>query len=1115
MLLISAAHCIPCAAPTAPPIFGYLFAVRRIVDYCWSLFKWGFALAIVCALCVGGYLYLRLDEEIRCFAEQTLADHYTGLKVEVGSARYVPGRGVTVFDIDLSQPLRGDASESIQLLHIDELNLVGRFELKQLATGNSGVERIVIRRPHLLAHRGGDNRWAFEQMLPMPKFGKQSPPLSIESASVTISEARRPETSPLTLRGIDLSITREGSSGSSEQMKFSGQMRESFAKAITFGGEINLATGQIALNADVSSLKLNRELLRSLPGLPAELTSQIELEAVASANVKLNSAGRGMPLNWSSTFSIKNGSLNHSKLPSPLSNLDASGQCSTAGLSLRSFKANSGSTTIALACNRTGWSTNAPLAAQGRVTDLVVDGKLERSLPAPLLKLCRRFKPTGTVNATGKVTYDGSRWLPDVILDCRDASAEDSEKFPYRMTNARGRIHYYGQKNVIGNRVELNFNGLAEGRPVSVSAEFQGLPCPMQKHAVPPCPGCPPGMPKPPCPVGWVEAVGPDLRVTDAMLAALPEKHQRIAYALRPKGNFAVRWRMERPHAEVWKPSIDIDVDLKGCSILYDKFPYPVSGIHGSIRARDGVWNIEQLTSQHTSGPRVLTATGSLRPIAGQPVLDLTIAAQAAKLNENLRQAMPPNIQQVWNQLQPEGRVSFTAKINHRVGEPKPDIYLDLKPYEQSVSVHPRFFQYRLNRMGGRYIYSDGQVTFKHARAEHGRTQMMADGSWKPLQEGGWRFEVTGLHVDYLDADRDLRLAAPMEVRRVIDTLQPEGNFSVHNSRLAFTRGANPAEPLRTDWDVKLDCHQTDVNWGVRVKGVSGTIHMTGVNKGEQCSTVGHAQLDTMFWNGMQLTNIRGPLWASKDECRIGLGVADKYPNMPSTEMTAEAYGGKVGLNARVLHGDRTQYFMAINFGEVDLDRFSRDYLHSQSIEGGRAKGKLNLKGSGNTVYGLEGDGIVDVSGANLGELPVMVSLLKVLRSRLPDTNAFDGCHAEFKLRGQHIQFEHLDLLGDAISLYGRGEASFDKKVNLVFHSIVGRGAPAVPFIKTLVGQASEQLLRLRVGGTIDTPDIRRETLPVVGNMLEQLRNDFQPKPLSRPAEIPAAAARRRQTNVK
>ena len=41
-------------------------------------------------------------------------------------------------------------------------------------------------------------------------------------------------------------------------------------------------------------------------------------------------------------------------------------------------------------------------------------------------------------------------------------------------------------------------------------------------------------------------------------------------------------------------------------------------------------------------------------------------------------------------------------------------------------------------------------------------------------------------------------------------------------------------------------------------------------------------------------------------------------------------------------------------------------------------------------------------------------------------------------------------------------------------------------------------------------PQIDRETLPVVGNVLRQLQRDLSPRPLTSPATLPSAAALRR-----
>ena len=75
--------------------------------------------------------------------------------------------------------------------------------------------------------------------------------------------------------------------------------------------------------------------------------------------------------------------------------------------------------------------------------------------------------------------------------------------------------------------------------------------------------------------------------------------------------------------------------------------------------------------------------------------------------------------------------------------------------------------------------------------------------------------------------------------------------------------------------------------------------------------------------------------------------------------------------------------------------------------------------------------GELHVVDANIYELPLLVSMLKVLRNRTPNTTAFNRCDMEFAIQGEHIHFQQLNLLGDAVSLYGKGETNFDRQLDL------------------------------------------------------------------------------------
>ena len=215
--------------------------MRRLVNFCWSLFKWAFALVLIAALVAGGYLYVRLDEEIRCYAQGMLGDHYTQLQVDVGGARFVPGRGVTIFDVSFAPQQRAPLAENSPpgpLLHLGELNLVGRFEIAQLIEGKSTVDRIVVRRPRLVATRLASGKWSFERLLPPPQFGGHSPPMEIVDATLVLIDETKPTAQPLVLRNAELLVERKstGPAPSDATIEIKGSVEGSLAKRIAIAG---------------------------------------------------------------------------------------------------------------------------------------------------------------------------------------------------------------------------------------------------------------------------------------------------------------------------------------------------------------------------------------------------------------------------------------------------------------------------------------------------------------------------------------------------------------------------------------------------------------------------------------------------------------------------------------------------------------------------------------------------------------------------------------------------------------------------------------------------------------------------------------------------------------
>ena len=88
----------------------------------------------------------------------------------------------------------------------------------------------------------------------------------------------------------------------------------------------------------------------------------------------------------------------------------------------------------------------------------------------------------------------------------------------------------------------------------------------------------------------------------------------------------------------------------------------------------------------------------------------------------------------------------------------------------------------------------------------------------------------------------------------------------------------------------------------------------------------------------------------------------------------------------------------------------------SQQLRG-KMRATVDLWGVGHDVRSLGGRGRVELHDADIYELPVMISLLKILSIREPDRSAFSESDFDFTVEGPRVFFNPINFNGDAISL--------------------------------------------------------------------------------------------------
>jgi hypothetical protein len=206
--------------------------------------------------------------------------------------------------------------------------------------------------------------------------------------------------------------------------------------------------------------------------------------------------------------------------------------------------------------------------------------------------------------------------------------------------------------------------------------------------------------------------------------------------------------------------------------------------------------------------------------------------------------------------------------------------------------------------------------------------------------------------------------------------------------------------------------------------------------------------------------------------------------------LAARFCGGNFYANGWVTLEATPRYVVNATLTDADLARCAQEFAVGHRNLRGKIMATANLTGSGRTRNTLSGDGGIQLTEANVYELPVMISLLKILSIRSPDQNAFSDASMKYQIQGEHIYLDPIVFHGDAISLRGKGELNFQSQIGLTFYATVGRGELDLPVIKQVFSGASQQMMRIHVDGTLQNPETRREALPAVNQVLQEITGE-------------------------
>ena len=1008
------------------------------------------------------YFYTRVDEEIRQRVEAKLTSHYGDLAVNVRFAKLVEGEGIEIRGLSILDPkLSGVEAE---LVYIDEIFLACGTELQELCTGVPNVEHIWIRRPRLRMTRRADGSWSSQRLWPPPKLSENPADITIENGTLEVADSQNQPASLLTLRELNFSVTHEHLPADAQrplprhEMLIAGTLTGDHLRRVELKGRLVPQTGEFDFQGLVEELEFSPELLAALPAPQRERLHELgDLRAQIRADFSLRyNPALAEPLEFEVASQLSRGRIDDPRLPHPLNDVRATVRCDNKGLVIENLSARNGPTQLKLSGQRLGYDARSPLSLAIESRRLHLDERLFESLPEELQEVWQKFFPSGEIDLNATLHFDGRTWRPELTVDCLNVSfLPHLDRFPYRLERGAGTIEL---KDDVLDLDLTTFSGADE---VHITAHIE--------H---------PGADF----IGEIKATAPVVRFDDKLFAALPESSRGVIRSLNPSGSFNCVvhcWRND--------PSEDLHKNVWGrfnhCALRYDKFPYPLTNIRGSFEMRDNHWNFKDLEGSNDTG--MVQCHGHFKPLEAGSELLLHFTAQNLPLEEELRESLPSRSQELWNLLRPRGTVDVaSSQVRYLSQEKKLSVEFRLEPHSDSTSIEPAAFPYRMEKLRGGISFREGRIEIDRLRAEHGRTEIAAQGHVDCPPEGGWRLSLDDLTVDRLQADRDLVAALPGRLRKLVAELNPTGPINLHGALNLFG-SAVPALPVAATWDMAIEFNQGSLEAGVHLENLVGGLRLMGRFDGEKAQAWGDLNFDSLMYKDVQLTEVLGPLWI--DDTRVVLGMGAEAPGQDRRRITAKLYGGNLIGDGWVALGALPRYSLEATLVDADLERFTQEAVSGRQKLSGKVRANIGLRGEGRGLHALEGRGNLQLREADIYELPLMVSLLKILSVRPPDTTAFTESDIDFVIRGNHVYFNRMNFNGDAISLRGDGEMNFDKEIHLTFRAAVGKRELKLPLISDVMKGASQQVMQIHVQGTVDSPVTTAEAFPGVNKAFKDL----------------------------
>ena len=513
----------------------------------------------------------------------------------------------------------------------------------------------------------------------------------------------------------------------------------------------------------------------------------------------------------------------------------------------------------------------------------------------------------------------------------------------------------------------------------------------------------------------------PGFNVTEKFMKMIPDVGEKVWNDYHPKGNIDLTIKYES-NEDKSVTDYSAKASCKGITAENPFIPYDISNIIGLIENDGKNIYLKNMSGYLQNGQKTnhCMIDGVISPKSKEKRFIVSIPN--LDLREEVVKSIPKKGEDIWSRYKPTGQVDFM--LNYRGFEDSSKDEYVITVDGKGNEIKYADLSIELKDVIGRVIVSKNDVQLKNLRGYMINGDKLArtvgNGVYKLRSEDKKTlFNVFDLTVteEYLDK-------FPKLLKRDWFKIEPVG------------------------WvNVTLDDEVNDVDGKDRHSVIIDT---KGCKAG--------------------LTNI--PVTISDIEGRINV----EGGQLTGRNMNGTYCGGRIN---GTIEADRTspdgEYSGKLNFEKVSLQKMMESFVKEEQKWTGVCEGNIDLQGKGKDLKDFTAKGSVRLQEGQLAEVPVLLSILKLLNLSLPKKESFHTAKLKYSVKDKIINIEELEVFSDSVELGCIGTVGFDSTVDLTVVAGLNKETfSQIPFIGGLmdfvVGGVRKKLTKVQITGTLTEP---------------------------------------------